>query len=499
MKDYIESELNRNLIFKNEKYAYGVVIKKPFAMNFQDIQFKFIQLTSNDDLTVTISPLDEKDTWESFVIAETNEEYIGVGASTKRFLTNEKEISLHTDDYYIRYANFVNKIDENSIITCSVSFNRAGENNTVEAVTYNDLSFTLDNALYGQRDFIIGTDDNIEVRKSLWAQDKVYHVEKQEDMLMTILFTNSYDIPVVRVYNDTEEKTIEDAINAMDIMYLKADNIRDYLNSINAKCILDLTCNDVTEERNTVINHKNKEMHQERNLDNTIRFNFFDNMYKGNESIKDTLIIESFDIEEENSGNLLTKNYRNYNTGISFKKIDIADEYPYEWYHNSVLIDEGKTSSEKIYEGVKLLPIASKSSISYRVLTGNEKDKVSGKLLNKYLATKTKEEFEEATKQGLIEKVVSMIIFEPANSNNCPYNRYIYADASNVQFNYMYDKNADVYMYTDPICNIVFKVLEDHSILPIRAEMVGDIIPVRIYIRDLYGVPHFFKNPSLTD
>ena len=134
----------------------------------------------------------------------------------------------------------------------------------------------------------------------------------------------------------------------MDIMYLKADNVRDYMNSISAKCILDLSYNDVTEERDTFIHHKNKKMHQERNLDNTIRFNFFDNMYKGNESIKNTLIIESFDIEEESSGNLLTKNYKNHNTGISFKKIDIADEYPYEWYHNSMLIDEGKTSSEKM-------------------------------------------------------------------------------------------------------------------------------------------------------
>ena len=76
------------------------------------------------------------------------------------------------------------------------------------------------------------------------------------------------------------------------------------------------------------------------------------------------------------------------------------------------------------------------------------------------------------------------------------YKIFQYSDISGIQFRYLYDEEADVFAYFDPISRVYFNI-KDNDIEIVSAEVIGVNNPSLVFIRDRYGVPIFFDNPNV--
>ena len=79
-------------------------------------------------------------------------------------------------------------------------------------------------------------------------------------------------------------------------------------------------------------------------------------------------------------------------------------------------------------------------------------------------------------------------------SCNKQYRFHSHKDESGITFMYFYDDVNDQFLYTDPV-NIVFFKIEDDEVIPTKYVSKIDNLD-RIFIRNIYGIPVFFKNPN---
>ena len=497
MRDYLKEQLDRSLVYGTKGFVHGLIIKNPFGA-IEDIEYNIFKLEYKNGK----SGLAE--------IRTGNYKYMALEAKFSNMRTfgenisKDPDISFYCNDgIYRKYNLYSDNGKYEYIVDYTIMEDHINVGSIcIETSNLSTKGFSIDG-------FYVSNDDTIELTRTLTALSSIKKsdITKNNDTVIVVLFIPGYNVPVVKLYDN-------DIIN-MDFM-------KQILGSIDEICnpyddLLHFDKADLHEIRDINISSNEVIMKQDPTLDSTIDYNYFNYMYS-----KEGTGIALKDIEF-----------------ISVGKLD--GEYITTGYENLVtklkISNEGKYLTKHIYDGNISHPNAKGISFPvdniiccttcpntnpYISILAQHDNIVSYANILKELNTDDKYasyiaicEDEDANnivsifnpdslkekKDDILLVISSLQYFVQqldlnGTGQSKEYKIFQYSDISGIQFRYLYDEEADVFAYFDPISRVYFNI-KDNDIEIVSAEVIGVNNPSLIFIRDRYGVPIFFDNPNV--
>lgn len=453
MRDFLRSELENRLIFGSQYVAHALFIINPFG-HPTDIEYNLVRLLKTEDSSIEISNITVDTFKESYEESKNNNM-----STFGKILLPKPDINFygHVDHKRGRY----NMYSLDGMYDYSVEYE------------WLDNGIAISSTVVETSDIDSGTECCTQT-KTLTASDTI-PLEKIDinNSILSILFIDKYNIPLVRVWNTSDLKSVMIFIDALEILEDKGH------------VLVDLNKALLHESKHIEIDYNPIEMKQESDLDNCIKFNYFDKMYGSK------LDTEFIDISFEN-GEYITTKYENLVTKLKMLRNGSGIEY----YIEGEIAD-----NDEKYAISKTLIGTSSNQIKDIIELCNE-IKASTELVEKgvhnnpkcyYIVTKedpnaSKYIVETDNHYDIEAKSIISKISILGNTG-------MYGDRSGIVYSYMYNNTSDTFIYNDSINSIMFSITDNDGINIIKVVNNNGISLSRVWIRDKYGVPVFLDVP----
>jgi len=481
MKDFLKSELDRNFIFGNNELGYGLIIQNPFD-RIIDYTVVTAKRDNNSDIKLKVGNIDAYSANRNICIYSDDLADI--------IFTQDKE----TGANIFSYSRSDNDIDYVESVSCK-KFKDI--DSIVQASTKKTESIEINKSIRSGS-FSINPNDTIIQTSIISTKGKL---KNTDNIIISILFMNGYNIPIVRVYDNYLHEPYEYCLSAL-------------FNSANEYgVILNLAKQDMTEDKDIKIISDTVKSKQDYDLSATIKYSYLDALYNNTldgYGLKDA---EFIDIGEKSYGaypiihydNLITKIHQRVTDG---KYETYVDGYWYNGTNLEVVIVDTLISNQNHIEVISLWA---------KMLSNFKRDEVWSEYLaiikddeRKNMPYELQYKIEYIDDSRLSDQNIKMILSAvkyttevmDINNDNNPkeYKVFNYVDTSGITFKYLYDADEDIFAYFDPCCRVYFKLVYGEYIVPmieiVSAQIIGLIKPNKVWIRGINGIPVFFDAPK---